>query len=399
MIDLDEALESILSDIKPTSAREELPLLDACGRVLASRPKAQSDIPPAALSAMDGYALNSADFAPDQCLPVSQRIAAGHPARPLQQGSAARIFTGAVLPAGADSIAIQEDCEEVSEEGQTRVRILEAPVAGRHIRTQGQNLKKNAEILPVGHCLRPQDLGLLASGGVDRVQVYRRLRVAILSSGDELVEPGPALQPWQIYNANRYTLHGLLLGLNMEPVHYPTIPDTLPDTKTALQKAAEECDLLISSGGVSVGDEDHVKEAVSSLGELAVWKLRIKPGKPLAFGRVGDTPFFGLPGNPVAAFVTFLLVVRPYLLQMQGRQDWRIDSVQHRAAFTLDKANNRQEYLRVRLENNQVVAYHSQDSSMLSSAVWANALAVIPPNTTVAEGDLVEVIPYSHFFI
>lgn len=393
MLDIDDALQRILAEVNTVSATEELPLLESCGRVLAVSPLARADVPPAARSAMDGYALHSDDFAPDSWLDISQRIAAGHPAEPLQRGSAARIFTGGVLPPGANTIAIQEDCEEAND----RVRILEKPIAGQHIRPQGQDLKKDAEILPTGHYLRPQDLGLLAAGGVDKVHVYRRLRVGILSTGDELVEPGQPLSPWQIYSANRYTLHGLVQALNMDALHYPAIPDLFPETKAALQKAASECDLLISSGGVSVGDEDHVKQAVEALGKLGLWKLRIKPGKPLAFGQVGATPFFGLPGNPVAAFVTFLLLVRPYLMQMQGRSDWQLDSLYYPAAFSQNKANSRQEYLRVRIENNRVTSFRSQDSSLLSSTAWANALAVIPPDTTVAEGDLLEVIPYSHF--
>lgn len=394
MIDIHEALERILAAVIPTQECEELPLLQVYGRVLAETPRAQSDVPPSPVSAMDGYALHIRDFAEDKWLPISQRIAAGQPAQPLEVGTAARIFTGAVIPEGANAVAIQEDCE--TDGGQ--LRILEAPKEGQHIRAQGQDLQKGADIFPHGHFVGPQDLGVLAAGGVNRVSVYRRLRVGILSSGDELVEPGTALQPWQIYNANRYTLHGLLQKLNMEAVHYPTVPDSLAATKTALQTAAEECHVLISSGGVSVGEEDHVKQAVEALGQLALWKLRIKPGKPLAFGRVGQTPFFGLPGNPVAAFVTFLLVVRPFLLRMQGHREWNVESEQYPAAFSQSKANTRQEYLRVRIENNEVVPYRSQDSGVLSSTAWANALAVIPPGTTVAKGDLLEVIPYSRFW-
>lgn len=394
MIEIHEALERILATAVATQECEDIPLLQACGRVLAETPRACSDVPPARLSAMDGYALNTRDYAAERWLPITQRIAAGQPAAPLEPGSAARIFTGAVIPEGANAVAIQEDCES---DGQ-RVRILEAPEEGQHIRARGQDLQQGADIFPQGHYVRPQDLGVLAAGGVDRLTVYRRLRVGILSSGDELVEPGAPLQAWQIYNANRYTLHGLLQTLNAEVLHYPAMPDSLAATKTALQGAAEDCDLLISTGGVSVGEEDHVKQAVEALGELALWKLRIKPGKPLAFGRVGKRPFFGLPGNPVAAFVTFLLVVRPFLLRIQGRKDWQIETERYPAVFSQSRTNSRQEYLRVRVENNTVVPYRSQDSGVLSSTAWANALAVIPPDTPVAEGDLLEVIPYSSFW-
>lgn len=394
MIEIHDALTRILAAAVPTQEREELPLLETYGRVLAETPRAKSDVPPARVSAMDGYALHTRDYATGKWLPITQRIAAGQPAMRLEAGSAARIFTGAVIPEGANTVAIQEDCET---DGQ-RLRIMEAPEEGQHIRAQGQDLQKDSDLFPQGHWIRAQDLGVLAAGGVDRVSVYRRLRVGILSSGDELVEPGSALQAWQIYNANRYTLHGLLQKLNMEAVHYPTMPDSLAASKTALQRAAQECDLLISSGGVSVGEEDHIKQAVEALGELALWKLRIKPGKPLAFGRIEQTPFFGLPGNPVAAFVTFLLVVRPFLLRMQGCLNWNVESERYPAAFSQNKPNSRREYLRVRVENNEVIPYRSQDSGVLSSTAWANALAVIPPDTTVAEGDLLEVIPYSHFW-
>src|SRR5690606_28004291 len=214
--------------------------------------------------------------------------------------TAARLFTGSVIPAGADAVVIQENCE--AREG--AVKVQKQPQAGDHIRRAGQDMKHGAILLGPGHLLRPQDIGMLAAAGIDRLKVFRRLRIALLSSGDELAEPGQALRPGQIYNANRFTLDGLLRGLNMELRHYPSIADTLLATEAALQQAATECDVVITTGGVSVGEEDHIKQALNRLGELQLWKLRIKPGKPLAFGRLGSTPFFGLPGNPVAAFVT-----------------------------------------------------------------------------------------------
>lgn len=395
MLSVDDALRQLLASVDPLSDVEELSLLDAYHRILATPQRALTDVPPADVSAMDGYAVRAADYTTGEWLAVSQRIPAGKAPHELKPGTAARIFTGGVIPAGADAIVIQENCET----DEDCVRFLKAPKAGEHLRRRGQDLKKEAEVLPSGRLLLPQDLGVLAAAGIDRVQVYRRLRVAVLASGDELVEPGKPLAPGQIYNANRYTLHGLLSGLNIEVRHYPPIPDDLAATETALQQAADDCDLVISTGGVSVGEEDHIKEAVSRLGQLQLWKLKMKPGKPLAYGRIGSTPFFGLPGNPVAVFVTFIVAVRPYLMAMQGSSAVQPDSARFPAAFAIDRPNSRQEYIRVRIEDGELHSYRSQDSGVLSSTSWANALAIIPPDTTVSPGDELEAIPYSNLGI
>ncbi|MGQ9426065.1 molybdopterin molybdotransferase MoeA [Gilvimarinus sp. F26214L] len=393
MLDIDAALARILESATPITDSEDLPLMDAWHRVLARVHRARVDVPPAAVSAMDGYAVNSAHVRPGDWLEVSQRAPAGQAPEALKPGTAARIFTGSVIPSGADAVAIQENCE--TRDGE--VKLLQSARPGANVRARGQDLQQGQDILGSGHFLRGQDMGLLAAGGVERVSVFRRLRVAVLCSGDELVEPGQPLEPGQIYNANGFTLHGLLSSLAVEPRHYPRIPDRLAATEEALQNAAAECDVLISTGGVSVGEEDHIRQAVTNLGELDLWKLRIKPGKPLAFGRVGSTPFFGLPGNPVAAFVTFLLLVRPFLLRRQGHSDRPLETRRLPADFAVTRASPRQEYLRVRIENGRLRAFNTQDSGVLSSTSWANGLAIVPPDTCVERGDELEVIPYDHF--
>lgn len=407
LLSIEDALQQLLSSAKPVAEIEHEPLINAYHRVLARPHRARDNVPPADLSAMDGYAVNTARLPIGEWITVSQRIPAGHQALELAPNTAARLFTGSVIPPGANAVVIQEHCEaRNSANGEAQVKVLNAPLAGDHIRRCGQDLQADAEILPAGHFLRTQDLGLLAAGGVDHVSVFRRLRVAVLSSGDELVEPGQTLAPGQIYNSNRYTLQGLLADINIDVRHYPRIPDKLSATEHALAQAAAECDLIITTGGVSVGEEDHIKQAVINRGELRLWKLKIKPGKPLAYGAIrpssralsnaGATPFFGLPGNPVAVFVTFILTVRPYLLAMQGRREVQSQSSYYPADFAVERANSRQEYLRVRIENGRLLKHPNQDSSVLSSICWANALAIVPPDTRVVPGDRLEVIPYGH---
>ncbi|MCW8194264.1 molybdopterin molybdotransferase MoeA [Proteobacteria bacterium 005FR1] len=395
MLSVEEATRQLLASVNPLADVEEVGLLDAYHRVLASPHFSRTDVPPADVSAMDGYAVKAADCEAGSWIPVSQRIPAGKAPVALKPGTAARIFTGGVIPPGADAVVIQENCET----DDNRVRFLQQVQPGDHLRPRGQDMQKDSQVLPAGRLLMPQDLGVLAGAGIERVNVFRRLRVAVLASGDELVEPGQALAPGQIYNANRYTLHGLLSGLNIEVRHYPPIPDSFAATEAALQLAAGECDLVISTGGVSVGEEDHIKEAVTRLGELQLWKLKMKPGKPLAYGCIGSTPFFGLPGNPVAVFVTFIVAVRPYLLAMQGAGEVQPETARIPAAFAVERANSRQEYVRVRIEQGQLHIYRSQDSGVMSSTSWANALAIIPPNTTISPGDELEAIPYSHLGI
>ncbi len=388
---LPEALERILGTVVPVQATEPRPLLDALGAVLASDVVSGLDVPLDDNSAMDGYALRSSD-APGP-LPVSQRIAAGSVGEPLQPGTAARIFTGAPVPPGADAVVMQENCSEA--DGQVRVEA--AVERGQNIRPRGQDIRQGETVLSAGRVLRPQDLGLLASVGVAEVEVYRPLRVAVLSTGDELVEPGAAgLQPGQLYNSNRFTLAGLLRAMGIEMIDAGIIPDDPAATAEALSSAADEADCVISSGGVSVGEEDHVKNQVERLGQLDLWKLAIKPGKPLAFGRIGETPFIGLPGNPTSVFVTFCLVARPFLRRLQGLTEADPPVLRARAAFSTRKALVRQDYVRVTLENGDagLVArrFDNQSSGVLSSVSRSHALAVVPAGVVVAEGDELDVL-------
>ena len=387
-----EALSQILAGVQPPAEIEEVPLIDSLGRVLASDQVSPLAVPGEDNSAMDGYAVRLADMGAGP-LPVAQRIPAGVTGEPLLPGTVARIFTGAPVPAGADAVVMQEDCT-VSPAG---VVIDTQVSAGQHIRPAGQDIERGSTVLVAGRRLRPQDLGLLASIGCATVPVFRLLRVAILSTGDELVEPGAGpLAPGQLYNSNRYTLAGLLRSLNITVIDGGIVPDDPDATREALQQAADKADCVITSGGVSVGEEDHVKQQVDKLGHLNLWKLAMKPGKPLAFGRIGTTPFIGLPGNPSSVFVTFCLIARPYLMALQGVTDSATPSLQVRAGFTVERPGSRQEYLRVTVEDSPAglvaCSYANQSSGVLSSVSHSNALAVIPPGTAVAPGDAVEVL-------
>lgn len=386
-----DALQRVLGSARPPGETRQRPLIDALGAVLAKDVNSPIDVPGDNNSAMDGYALNAEDAG--KPLPVSQRIPAGSVGTLLEPGTAARIFTGAAVPPGADAVVMQENCKE-----HNGVVTISTPVkAGANIRPSGQDITRGAVALTRGRRLRPQDLGLLASIGCDAVEVFRPLRVAVLSTGDELIEPGAgALEPGQLYNSNRYTLAGLIRGLGMEFVDAPVVPDDPQLTGLALQSAAAAADVVITSGGVSVGEEDHVKSQVEKLGQLDLWKLAIKPGKPLAFGSIGQTPFIGLPGNPTSVFVTFSLIARPFLLTLQGVDDVVPLAIPAIADFTVAKPGIRQEYLRVSLEPTErglmARSFANQSSGVLSSVSYSNALAVIAPGTSVAPGDGVEVL-------
>lgn len=393
---VDEAIGELLSQLPPTLPVEVVPLAEALGRVLAEPISSPFAVPQWDNSAMDGYTLRAADLpAEGGWLPLGGRIAAGDAAQErLAAGQALRIFTGAPLPPGADTVVAQEDCRVA--DGQVWL----PPVrGGEHVRRQGEELAAGTEVLAAGKRLRAQELGLLASLGVARVVVYRRLRVGLLSSGDELREPGEALQPGQIYNANRYSLLGVLHSLGLEVRDYATVADDLAATRDLLSQAAGECDVLLSSGGVSVGEEDHLKQAISELGALQLWRLAIQPGKPLAFGRVGDTPWLGLPGNPAAALITALVVARPYLLRAQGCVDVLPQALRLPAGFSWNKANGRRQYLRARLQYQggelRVCLHPRQGSAMLTSACWADGLALVECGQTLAEGAAIDYLPFS----
>lgn len=390
LMPVEVALEMILAKVPEVPSCETVYLEQAVGRVLADSPQASVDVPPADNSSMDGYAVRLSDLTAGKALPVSQRIPAGQAPQPLAKGSVARIFTGAEIPAGADAVIMQEQAE-VTPEG---VLFSAQVAAGENIRRQGQDLRAGQPVLAKGTRLMPADIGVLASTGLDSVLVYRPLKVAILSTGDELVDPGEALGPGQIYNSNRFVLSALLTQMGCVPVDIGRVADTADDTRQALEKAAAQADCIISTGGVSVGEEDHVKAAVESLGELSVWKLKIKPGKPLAFGHVQGVPFFGLPGNPASTLVTFCVIARSFILQMQGAQAKVPLTFQVPAGFARKPAL-RQEYLRARIEQQRVVPFYNQNSGVLSSASWADGLAIVLPDTAVQEGDAVAFIPFS----
>ncbi|MCB1842084.1 MAG: molybdopterin molybdotransferase MoeA [Halioglobus sp.] len=392
LLPLEDALERMLASALPLPDIREVDLQEALGGVLASDVVSPIDVPSFANSAMDGYALRAADG--QRPLRVAQRIPAGVQGEPLAPGTAARIFTGAPLPPGADAVAMQEDCSLVN--GELVVSHLVAE--GDNVRPCGQDITAGATVLAAGRRLRPQDIGLLASVGLARVELRRPLRVAVLSTGDELVEPGERRPgPGQLYNSNRHTLAALLRSLGMQVIDCGIVPDDPEATSVALGDAARSADCVISSGGVSVGEEDHVRGQVERLGRLDFWKLAIKPGKPLAFGRVLDTPFIGLPGNPTSVFVTFCLVARPFLLKLQGVEEPALPSLVARANFTVKRAATRQDYLRVTLESGptglQASRFANQSSGVLSSLSHSNALAVVPVGSTIAVGDSVQVLP------
>lgn len=397
LISVDDARALLLERAKPVDDLETVDTAQALGRVLAEDQVARLDVPGYDNSAVDGYAVRAVDVAGtgEATLVVAQRIAAGHEGGPLAPGEAARIFTGAPMPERADAVVMQEDCRRDG----ARVHIPGPVEVGRSVRPRGNDIAAGAVVLPAGIRLRPQEMGLGASLGLAGLPVYRRLRIAIFSTGDELVAPGVPLQEGQIYNSNRYLLLGLLSGLGCEVTDLGAVGDTLAETEAALRRAAEQADLVVTTGGVSVGEEDHLRHALSRLGRLEMWRVAVKPGKPLTFGRIGDADFLGLPGNPVSTLVTFCLFARPFILRRQGSDDVGTPRFRVNAGFEWPKAGVRREYVRARLEqehsgHHRAHLYPKQGSDVLTSAVWAQGLVEIPEGTTVAPGDGVDYLSF-----
>ncbi|MGN8310365.1 molybdopterin molybdotransferase MoeA [Pseudomonas protegens] len=389
---VEEALERLLAmaGSAPILERERLPLAAAQGRVLAEALISSLDLPPWPNSAMDGYALRLEDWRGEP-LPVSQRIFAGQAPEPLQPGTCARIFTGAPVPAGADCVEMQENAQVQDDQ---RVLFSEPLQLGQNIRPQGQETTVGEEVLAAGTRLGPIEQGLAASLGCAELEVVRRVRVAVLSTGDELVEPGQPLGPGQIYNSNRVVLCSWLQRLGCEVLDAGILPDDLAATRQRLAELGE-VDLILSTGGVSVGEADFLGIALREEGELALWKLAIKPGKPLTFGHFRGVPVIGLPGNPASTLVTFALLARPYLLRRQGVQQVQPLSFQVPAGFVWPQPGNRREYLRGRLENGQAIIYRNQSSGVLRSAAWAEGLVEVLEGRTLVQGDRVNFIPLS----
>ena len=426
LLSFDEALEKLLAAACPVAEVEEVDTVAAGGRTLARAQSSGIVVPPLDNSAMDGYAVRLADVpAAGTRLPVSQRIPAGSVGTPLLPGTAARIFTGAPVPAGADAVVMQELCEHAD----GAVAINHIPRLGENIRRAGEDIQSGAAILAAGTRLTPQDIGLAASVGLAKLPVFRRLRVAVFFTGDELSMPGEALKPGGIYNSNRYTLRGLLAALGCEVRDLGIVADSLEATRAALREAAADSDVVITSGGVSVGEEDHVKSAVQAEGALDLWKIAIKPGKPLAFGKVSrretataqattippapflgkgvtgargqgplgdEAAFIGLPGNPVSTFVTFLMLVRPFLLACQGACATTPRGVMMRADFDWPKPDRRREFLRVRIDGEGgLELFPNQSSGVLTSCAWADGLVDNPPAQAVQRGELVRFLHFS----
>lgn len=391
MLTANQLLDALLERARGASETETVAVTAALGRVLATPQTSAITVPPLDNSAMDGYAVRVADVAAAGTrLPVSQRILAGAVGEPLQPGTAARIFTGASIPAGADAVLMQEYCYAEGDD----VVINALPRLGENVRRAGEDIEAGAQMLAAGTRIGAAEMGLAASVGLAGLPVFRRLKVACFFTGDELATPGTSLEPGQIYNSNRYTLTGLVNGLGCELIDLGIVPDSLEATEAALAGAASVADVVITSGGVSVGEADYVKAAVEKLGRVEMWKVAMKPGKPLVYGRVDEADFIGLPGNPVSAFATFCLFVRPFLLKRMGVRDVLYRAFPVKADFAWTRPGVRREFLRARMqENGRAAIYPNQSSGVLTSCAWADGLVDIEIGQTVQPGEWVRFIP------
>jgi molybdopterin molybdotransferase len=409
LMPLETALAQLLASLEGQQLGTQwVSTMQADGRVLAQDVTSQLQVPPQDNSSMDGYAIKVADLAASNGIfPVSQRIPAGTNPQALLPGTAARIFTGAPIPFGADAVIMQEDCVELPasnpQDSVLRIQVNQKPSIGQWIRRSGEDVSKGELVLTTGQRLGPAELGMAASLGLAKLCVACKPRVALFSTGDELVMPGDidpqAMPAGAIYNSNRFFLNSLLLRLGCEVTDFGIIPDQREATVEALRLAAESNDLVLTSGGVSVGEEDHVKPAVQSLGQLDLWQIAIKPGKPFAHGRIGACHFIGLPGNPVSSFVTFLVLVRPFLQRLQGVRQVPLQSTSMRADFDWPRPDKRQEFLRVR-RNAQggLDLFPNQSSGVLSSVVWGDGLVDNPAGQSIRHGDQVPFVAFNDLF-
>ena len=402
MLTAAEAIAHLLKNASPVIEEETVLTQAALGRILAKDIASQVDVPPLDNTSMDGYAVRSSEIAQaGTVLRMAQRIPAGSLGQTLETGTIARIFTGAPIPQGADAVVMQEDC--IVQDQNKLVQINSVPSAGQWIRRRGEDLTAGKLALTAGSLLRPQQLGVAASAGYAQLPVKRKVRVAAFFTGDELSLPGEPLKPGGIYNSNRDTLLGVIRSLGCEATDYGIVPDRLEATRDALRTASADHDLIITSGGVSVGEEDHIKPAVNAEGRLDLWQISIKPGKPLAFGAVRkqqksdqETWFIGLPGNPVSSFVTFLLFVRPFILKLQGRSDLSSPSYLMKADFDWLKPDRRNEFLRVKINSQGGLdLFPNQSSGVLTSAAWGDGLLDCPAGQGFKKGDMVRYIPFS----
>jgi molybdopterin molybdotransferase len=404
LLSLDDALPQLLGQAHALTAMQTVSTFDADGRVLAENVVSALQVPPQDNSAMDGYAVRASDcVTAGAVLRVTQRIPAGSHGTLLSAGESARIFTGAPIPQGADAVVMQEDCEALDAE---QVKVLKAVPVGQWVRRSGEDVTRGATVLTQGTRLTPAELGLAASIGLAQLPVSARPRVALFSTGDELVMPGdvaPAAMPaGAIYNSNRFFLRAMLKRLGCEVTDLGIVPDQREATIAALRHAAQHHDLILTSGGVSVGEEDHIKPAVESLGELNLWQLAIKPGKPFAYGQVnrdgGMCHFMGLPGNPVSSFVTFLLLVRPFVLALQGATKTDMPRTEMTAYFDWPRADKRREFLRVqRNAQGGLDLFPNQSSGVLTSAVWGDGVVDNPAGQTIVKGDTVRFISFAEW--
>jgi molybdopterin molybdotransferase len=401
LLAVDEALARLLAGARTVREIETVPTLAATGRVLARAQASTLNVPPLDNTSMDGYAVHAADCASGSArLRIAQRIAAGAVGKPLAPGTAARIFTGAPIPPGADAVVMQEACVVEGDQ----VVVKHRPQAGEWIRRAGEDIRAGSAILAAGTRLRAQEIGLAASVGLASLPVYRKVRAALFSTGNELVMPGDPLPEGAIYNSNRFTLTGLLRMLGCDVEDLGIVPDSLAATRAALRRAAATNDLIVTSGGVSVGEEDHVKPAVDAEGRLDLWRIAMKPGRPLAFGAVrrgdGEASFIGLPGNPVSSFVTFVLFVRPFVLRCQGVTRIEPHRYSLRADFDWPKPDARREFLRVKLNaSGGLDLFPNQSSGVLTSTAWGDGLVDNPPKQAIGRGDVVSFLPFSELLV